>query len=57
MTRFDFRVDDTMEGTLTATLEGAALIFTEADLWKTRLVASGTIYFTAHDIDAYFVAA
>jgi uncharacterized glyoxalase superfamily protein PhnB len=51
-----FQVDDTAEGTLTVTLEGGALIFTEADLWKNGCAASGTAYFTVADVDAYFAA-
>lgn len=51
-----FGVEDGAEGTLIVTLEGGMLIFTEADLWKSDLVASGTIYFTVADVDAYFAA-
>lgn len=49
---FDAR--DTAEGTLTAALGGARLIFTEQDLWDGAVGCSGTFYFTVADVDGYF---
>lgn len=48
-----FDVEDSADGTLTAGLAGNALIFTQRNLWRAPPGASGTIYFTVPDADAY----
>ncbi len=50
-----FNVTDTAEGTLTAEKNGGKLIFTAQDLWKSKPVCSGTIYFIINDVDAFFI--
>lgn len=49
-----FQVEESPETTITASLNGGSLVFTESDLWNARCGASATIYFGVPDVDAYF---
>ncbi len=49
-----FQVADGPEGSISATLEGGTLVFTEADLWDGPPRCTGTVYFFVPDLDAVF---
>jgi catechol 2,3-dioxygenase-like lactoylglutathione lyase family enzyme len=51
-----FSVAETEDGTLTADMSGAKLIFTPGDLWGSAPQCSGTFYFTVPDVDGYYAA-
>jgi len=51
-----FEVGDSPGNTLTATLNGSSLIFTESDLWQSAGSGSLTIYISVADIGRYFEA-
>jgi catechol 2,3-dioxygenase-like lactoylglutathione lyase family enzyme len=51
-----FEVSVSPGNTLTATLHGSSLIFTESDLWKSPGPGAFTVYITVTDIARYFEA-
>jgi len=51
-----FSTASTAGSTITVSKNGARLIFTDRDLWRTHPIISGTIYLTVADVDRYFSA-
>ncbi|MFB4392075.1 MULTISPECIES: bleomycin resistance family protein [unclassified Pseudomonas] len=48
-----FNVSDSAQGTLTVTLQGCRLVFTEGDLWNSEPGCSGTFYLSITDLEHY----
>jgi len=49
-----FHVEDTANHTCTARRDGGAIIFTEADLWRSEPRCTGTLYFFIDDIELFY---
>jgi len=49
-----FTCKDTAGGTITVEKEGARLLFTEQDLWRSAPSCTGTLYIAAQDVDTFY---
>ncbi len=49
-----FDVRDSAEGTVTVEKFGGTVVFTGQDLWNGACGCAGTVYFSVHDVAAYY---